>query len=93
MTLRMGVPVEAKVRATDSSVPSPPSTITRAGCSAGICARSTAGAAVGVAAAFPVKQRLIAVLAQPLDQFRQQPDQFLLLRFADNRDANHAVPV
>ncbi len=42
----MGVPVEAKMRATDKSVPSPPRTITSPGACSGIRARSMAGAAV-----------------------------------------------
>ena len=45
----------------------------------------------GVLAALQVEQRIITVLAQPCDQLRQQPGQLYFLRFADNRDANHAV--
>jgi hypothetical protein len=40
-----------------------------------------------------VEQRLVAALAQPGDQLRQQPGELFLLRLADNRNTNHAVPV
>jgi hypothetical protein len=43
----------------------------------------------GVLSAFQVEQRLIPVLAQPGNQLRQQPNQFLFSWFADDRDSRH----
>ena len=89
----MGVPVAAKMRATESSVPSPPRTITSSGATGGISARSTIGAAGYNVAALVIEQRIVSVLAQPRDQFRQYPAKFFLLRLADDCDASHAVSV
>ena len=48
---------------------------------------------VGVGGAFTVEQRLVVVLAEPVDQFGKQLGELLLSRLADDCDACHAVSV
>ena len=43
----------------------------------------------GVASAFAVEHRLVAVLAQPCNQFRQKPLKLFAMRLRNNGDAGH----
>ena len=74
------MPVAAKMRATESSVPSPPRTIDQRGFQLGHLGALHGRRCGGVLAALQVQQRLVAVPAQPVDQLRQQPGQLFLLR-------------
>ncbi len=85
-TLRMGVPVAAKMREAASRVPSPPRTMTSAGFVLGQLGARNGRRAGGVRSAFRVQHRREAVLAQPRDELRQQPRQLFLLGLGDDGD-------
>jgi len=84
-----GCASRAKIRATERSVPSPPAR-SPVPAPARHCRAVNGWSLRSVLSALAVEQRLIAVLAQPGNQLRQQPGQLFLPRFADNRYANHA---
>ena len=48
---------------------------------------------IGVGGAFAIEERVIIVLAQPIDQFGQQLGELRLARLTDNRDRDHALSV
>ncbi len=87
------MPVAAKMRATESKVPSPPRTMTRCGLVRGQLCAIDCACSVGIAGAFTVEQRLVIVLAEPADQFGKQLGEFLPSWLGDNRYACHAVSV
>ena len=48
---------------------------------------------IGVGRAFDIEQRLVVVLAEPIDQFGKQLGELLLSRLTDDCYASHAVSV